>query len=250
MITASSPTGETLTTAAVTCTPSVAARWRVQACAANGTLISRSAKTTRVTRPQRTPLRRRVAPPDALSVVPSAMRASMTGGVVSATVDDPDPAYGVFDTLLVRDGRAVDLDAHLGRLRRSVLELYAVRVDADELAARVLADGRRSRQGAGAHVVRAGRPAVGGRGDPDRGARARPAHPRSAAPGPRARRRTSGSTDGSWPTRARATTSWSSTRTAPCSSAAAPTSSWCSAARSSRHRSTAASCPARCGPGC
>jgi para-aminobenzoate synthetase/4-amino-4-deoxychorismate lyase len=68
------------------------------------------------------------------------MRASMTGGVVSATVDDPDPAYGVFDTLLVRGGRAVDLDAHLGRLRRSVLELYAVRVDADELAARVLAE--------------------------------------------------------------------------------------------------------------
>jgi para-aminobenzoate synthetase/4-amino-4-deoxychorismate lyase len=64
----------------------------------------------------------------------------MTGGVVSATVDDPDPAYGVFDTLLVRDGLAVDLDAHLGRLRRSVLELYAVRVDAGELAARVVAE--------------------------------------------------------------------------------------------------------------
>jgi para-aminobenzoate synthetase/4-amino-4-deoxychorismate lyase len=68
------------------------------------------------------------------------MGASMTG-VVSATVDEPDPAYGVFDTLLVRDGRAVDLDAHLSRLRRSVLALYDVPVDADGLAARIAAAG-------------------------------------------------------------------------------------------------------------
>jgi para-aminobenzoate synthetase/4-amino-4-deoxychorismate lyase len=36
----------------------------------------------------------------------------------------PDPARGLFSTMLVRDGEAVDLDAHLGRLRASVRELY------------------------------------------------------------------------------------------------------------------------------
>jgi para-aminobenzoate synthetase / 4-amino-4-deoxychorismate lyase len=36
----------------------------------------------------------------------------------------PDPEGGVFSTLLVRDGAAVDLPAHLERLRHSVLELY------------------------------------------------------------------------------------------------------------------------------
>jgi para-aminobenzoate synthetase / 4-amino-4-deoxychorismate lyase len=36
----------------------------------------------------------------------------------------PDPAAGVFSTILVRDGVAVDLAAHLDRLRASVRELY------------------------------------------------------------------------------------------------------------------------------
>jgi para-aminobenzoate synthetase/4-amino-4-deoxychorismate lyase len=54
----------------------------------------------------------------------------------------PDPAYGVFDTLLVRDGRGVDLERHLDRLTRSVRELYGVPVDAEALAERVLADAR------------------------------------------------------------------------------------------------------------
>jgi para-aminobenzoate synthetase/4-amino-4-deoxychorismate lyase len=39
------------------------------------------------------------------------------GGVV--VVDRPDPARGVFETILVRDGRPVDLAAHLSRLRAS-----------------------------------------------------------------------------------------------------------------------------------
>jgi para-aminobenzoate synthetase/4-amino-4-deoxychorismate lyase len=38
--------------------------------------------------------------------------------------DRPDPALGVFSTMLVRSGRVVDLDAHLGRLRHSVRTLY------------------------------------------------------------------------------------------------------------------------------
>ncbi len=37
----------------------------------------------------------------------------------------PDPAIGVFETLLVLDGEPVELDAHLQRLRASVRELYA-----------------------------------------------------------------------------------------------------------------------------
>jgi len=36
----------------------------------------------------------------------------------------PDPALGVFETLLARGGEAVALDAHLRRLARSVGELY------------------------------------------------------------------------------------------------------------------------------
>lgn len=52
----------------------------------------------------------------------------------------PDPAYGVFDTLLVRHGRPVDLEAHLGRLCRSVRELYDVPVDPAGLATRLVAD--------------------------------------------------------------------------------------------------------------
>jgi len=36
----------------------------------------------------------------------------------------PDERLGVFETLLVRDGRPVELDAHLERLRSSLLALY------------------------------------------------------------------------------------------------------------------------------
>jgi para-aminobenzoate synthetase/4-amino-4-deoxychorismate lyase len=63
-------------------------------------------------------------------------------GVGSATVDGPDPAYGVFDTLLVRDGAPVDLEAHVGRLTRSVHALYDVPVDPADLAARIVAGAR------------------------------------------------------------------------------------------------------------
>jgi branched-subunit amino acid aminotransferase/4-amino-4-deoxychorismate lyase len=52
----------------------------------------------------------------------------------------PDPGLGVFDTLLVRRGRAVDLGAHVDRLARSVRELYDVPVDAAVLAGRMQAN--------------------------------------------------------------------------------------------------------------
>jgi para-aminobenzoate synthetase/4-amino-4-deoxychorismate lyase len=54
----------------------------------------------------------------------------------------PDPALGVFDTLLVRQGRAVDLTAHLERLTRSVLELYDVNLEVPVLADRIASQTR------------------------------------------------------------------------------------------------------------
>jgi para-aminobenzoate synthetase / 4-amino-4-deoxychorismate lyase len=52
--------------------------------------------------------------------------------------DRPDPALGVFETLLVRGGVPVDARAHLARLERSVSALYDEAVPED-LHARVLA---------------------------------------------------------------------------------------------------------------
>jgi para-aminobenzoate synthetase / 4-amino-4-deoxychorismate lyase len=54
----------------------------------------------------------------------------------------PDPVLGVFDTLLVREGRAVDLTAHVERLTRSVLELYDVNLEAAVLADRIASGSR------------------------------------------------------------------------------------------------------------
>ncbi len=50
--------------------------------------------------------------------------------------DRPDPALGVFSTMLVRGSVAVDLELHLARLAESVEALYGERLPA-ELAARV-----------------------------------------------------------------------------------------------------------------
>jgi para-aminobenzoate synthetase / 4-amino-4-deoxychorismate lyase len=52
-------------------------------------------------------------------------------------VTGPDVAAGVFDTLLVQDGRPVTAGAHLARLAASVLEVYDVRLDEPGLAGRV-----------------------------------------------------------------------------------------------------------------
>lgn len=64
--------------------------------------------------------------------------------------DLPDPALGVFDTLLVRDGRPVDLDRHVDRLARSVRELYGVPVEPADLRSRMTA----AAQGAAATRLR------------------------------------------------------------------------------------------------
>ena len=52
--------------------------------------------------------------------------------------DRPDPALGVFETLLVRGGSPVDARAHLARLERSVSALYGETLPED-LLARVVA---------------------------------------------------------------------------------------------------------------
>ncbi len=51
----------------------------------------------------------------------------------------PDPAAGVFDTLLVQGGAPVALDAHLGRLAASVRTLYDAALDVDALTREVTA---------------------------------------------------------------------------------------------------------------
>jgi len=43
---------------------------------------------------------------------------------LAGSADRPDPALGVFSTLLVREGSPIDLDAHLSRLEASVATLY------------------------------------------------------------------------------------------------------------------------------
>ena len=51
----------------------------------------------------------------------------------------PDPAEGVFETTLVVDGRAVEVDAHLARLEASLHTLYGEPLPAD--ARSLIADG-------------------------------------------------------------------------------------------------------------
>jgi para-aminobenzoate synthetase/4-amino-4-deoxychorismate lyase len=53
----------------------------------------------------------------------------------------PDPALGVFETLLVKDGVPVNLDAHLARLARSVEVLYGERLPEREITVPTQADG-------------------------------------------------------------------------------------------------------------
>jgi para-aminobenzoate synthetase / 4-amino-4-deoxychorismate lyase len=43
----------------------------------------------------------------------------------------PDPAKGIFETLLVVDGRPIELDAHLARLAASIEELYGAAAATD-----------------------------------------------------------------------------------------------------------------------
>jgi para-aminobenzoate synthetase / 4-amino-4-deoxychorismate lyase len=71
----------------------------------------------------------------------------------------PDPRQGVFETLLVLDGRPVELDAHLARLRRSLEELYPDR-EAPELEDEVRGRASEAERGA----VRASVAPAGGGG--------------------------------------------------------------------------------------
>ncbi|TNC41751.1 aminodeoxychorismate synthase component I [Mumia zhuanghuii] len=48
----------------------------------------------------------------------------------------PDPAAGIFDTLLVRDGAPVDLEGHVARLVEAARTAYGITLDPDALAAR------------------------------------------------------------------------------------------------------------------
>jgi para-aminobenzoate synthetase/4-amino-4-deoxychorismate lyase len=57
---------------------------------------------------------------------------------LAGEADRPDPALGVFETILVRGGVPVDLRAHLARLQRSVSTLYGTELP-DDLRTRVLA---------------------------------------------------------------------------------------------------------------
>ncbi|HET8822841.1 MAG TPA: aminodeoxychorismate synthase component I [Thermoleophilaceae bacterium] len=50
---------------------------------------------------------------------------------LAGEADRPDPALGVFETILVRGGVAVDARAHLARLERSVNALYGAELPAD-----------------------------------------------------------------------------------------------------------------------
>jgi para-aminobenzoate synthetase/4-amino-4-deoxychorismate lyase len=71
---------------------------------------------------------------------PPAAAAVRGPDVTDASGPPPDPALGVFDTLLVRDGEPVALATHVDRLVDSVRELYAVSVDREALAARIRSD--------------------------------------------------------------------------------------------------------------
>jgi para-aminobenzoate synthetase/4-amino-4-deoxychorismate lyase len=64
----------------------------------------------------------------------------MQWDVADAEGPRPDPALGIFDTLLVRDGEPVALSAHVARLADSVDRLYDVPVDRDALAERIRTD--------------------------------------------------------------------------------------------------------------
>jgi anthranilate/para-aminobenzoate synthase component I/branched-subunit amino acid aminotransferase/4-amino-4-deoxychorismate lyase len=57
---------------------------------------------------------------------------------LTGAADRPDPALGVFETVLVRGGVPVDLRAHLARLERSVRALYGIDLP-DDVGERALA---------------------------------------------------------------------------------------------------------------
>ena len=62
---------------------------------------------------------------EAPAALPAAPRLPLA---LSEGADRPDPALGVFSTMLAVGGEIVDLEAHLTRLRESVAELYGARL--------------------------------------------------------------------------------------------------------------------------
>jgi para-aminobenzoate synthetase/4-amino-4-deoxychorismate lyase len=80
-------------------------------------------------------------------VLPHSLRSSQAvtvdGPLSTAHLPRPDPTRGVFETLLVVNGRPVELDAHLDRLAASVRELFGAPTMARVSdPARVLAEAR------------------------------------------------------------------------------------------------------------
>jgi para-aminobenzoate synthetase / 4-amino-4-deoxychorismate lyase len=71
----------------------------------------------------------RTAAPNAAAPAPASRAATLAPVfALDGEASRPDPDRGVFSTMLVRNGTAVDLRAHLERLRDSVRELYGVRL--------------------------------------------------------------------------------------------------------------------------
>jgi para-aminobenzoate synthetase/4-amino-4-deoxychorismate lyase len=75
----------------------------------------------------------------------SIRRMPALGFALAGGASRPDPAWGVFSTMLVLEGTVVDLHAHLERLRHSAGELYRTDLS-DDLEARVLAAARSHRR--------------------------------------------------------------------------------------------------------
>ena len=110
----------------------------------------------------------------------------------------PDPRKGVFETLLVRDGRPVEWDAHMARLRASLAALYPGRahppLDTQAEGTEVLRI-TVAPDAAGdlvAEIER--RPALSSSSRYPRATRQRSRSPSTASPSPAASARTSGPT--------------------------------------------------------
>jgi para-aminobenzoate synthetase / 4-amino-4-deoxychorismate lyase len=67
---------------------------------------------------------------------PPAVRRAAAARALTGAADRPDPALGVFSTVLVREGAAVDAGVHIARLERSTDELYGQALP-DDLEARI-----------------------------------------------------------------------------------------------------------------
>lgn len=101
----------------------------------------------------------------------------------TASLPRPDPARGAFETLLVVDGRPVELDAHLARLAASARALFGA-----PAMARVAGPARALAESSAAELSHAGRLrltlAPDEQGRLDLSARSAPVDPEAVFPGP------------------------------------------------------------------